>query len=109
VEPTHTLLQELDGPECEIVEEAGELRIIAVAGRDGFATVPQGWLTPIPGKDIKKIEVQPPVGWVGRDKDKDIWHHFKLGNFLIPGKVQPKSWADIQEFGPFETVFDPTK
>jgi len=108
VEPTHTLLQDLDGPECEIVEEAGELRIIAVADRDGFATVPQSWLTPIPGKEVKQIEAQPVIGWVGRDKDNDIWHHFKMGNFMRPGSKDPESWADIQKYGPFKTIFVPS-
>lgn len=109
MEATHILLQALDGPRCEVVEEAGELRIIAVDGVDGFSTVPVNWLTPIPGKEKKVIDEQPPVGWIGRDKDMDVWHHFKLGNFLMPGKTEPKSWAELQEFAPFETVLDPTK
>lgn len=108
MESTHVLLQELTGLPCEVVEEAGELRIIAVEGVDGFATVPAGWLTPIPGKEKRVIDEQPPVGWVGRDKDGDIHHHFKFGYFLMPGRTEPKTWAELQEFAPFALVFDPT-
>ena len=99
MEATHMLLSEIP---CEIVEEvAGSQLAIIDVGSEGFGTVPSSWLTPIPGKEKVQIAEQPPVGWVARDKDNDIWHHFKAGNFMRPGSKEPESWAEIQVYAPF--------
>jgi hypothetical protein len=88
---------------CEIVEEVAgsQLAIIDVGTAEGFGTVPSSWLTPIPGKEKVQVAEQPQVGWVARDKDGDIWHHFQFGNFMRPGSKDPESWAEIQKYAPF--------
>lgn len=100
--PTHNLPTELGNADCEIVDDSGDLVTIDV-GLDGYATVPRGWLTAIPGAVNVELQVPSP-GWVGRDKEGDIWHQFKPGWFMRPGSTKPESWNDIQKYGPFQSI-----